>query len=67
VSTVELVGSVLALAHGRLPPTLNYEEPDSSCPINVVHGAMQPIKKPSAIALNQSNTGQAAALVIVRE
>jgi 3-oxoacyl-[acyl-carrier-protein] synthase II len=64
---VELVGSVLALTHGRLPPTLNYEEPDSSCPINVVHGAMQPIEKPAAIALNQSNTGQAAAIVIVRE
>lgn len=64
---VELIGSLLALLHRRLPPTLNYEEPDSTCPINVVHNGMQPIEKPAAIALNQSNTGQAAAMVIVRD
>ena len=64
---VELIGSVLALMNGRLPPTLNFEEPDSACQINVVHGGMQPIEKPTAIALNQSNTGQAAAMVIVKE
>jgi 3-oxoacyl-[acyl-carrier-protein] synthase II len=64
---VELIGSVLALQHGRLPPTLNYEEPDSACPVNVVHGETQTIEKPAAIALNQSNTGQAAAIVVVRE
>jgi len=29
---VELIGSVLALMHGRVPPTLNYEEPDPACP-----------------------------------
>src|SRR5436190_31081 len=64
---VELIGSVLALIHGRLPPTLNYDEPDPACPINVVHGGMKAIDKPAAIALNQSNTGQAAAVVIVRD
>ncbi len=64
---VELIGSILALLHGKLPPTLNYEEADSACPINVVHGQMQPIEKPAAITLNQSNTGQAAAMVIVKE
>jgi 3-oxoacyl-[acyl-carrier-protein] synthase II len=64
---VELIGSVLALVHDRLPPTLNYEEPDPGCPINVVHGEPQRIGKPAAIALNQSNTGQAAAVVIVGE
>jgi 3-oxoacyl-[acyl-carrier-protein] synthase II len=63
---VELIGSVLALVHGRLPPTLNYQQPDPACQINLVHGGMQPIDKPAAIALNQSNTGQAAAVVIVR-
>src|SRR5262249_21629513 len=31
---VELIGSVLALVHGSLPPTLNYEQPDPACPVN---------------------------------
>jgi 3-oxoacyl-[acyl-carrier-protein] synthase II len=64
---VELIGSVLALIHGQLPPTLNYDQPDPACPINVSHGSLQPIDKPAAIALNQSNTGQAAAVVLIRE
>jgi len=64
---VEMAGSLLALAHGQLPPTLNYEHPDPSCPINVVHGQSQPAEKRAAILLNQSNTGQAAAIVVVRE
>src|SRR5262245_10492471 len=64
---VGLIGSVLALLHGRVPPTLNYDEPDPACPVKVIHGGFQPGAKPSAIALNQSNTGQAAAVVIVRD
>ena len=36
---VELIGSVLGLVHGRVPPTLNYEQPDPACPVNVVAGA----------------------------
>ena len=35
---VELVGSVLALQHAEVPPTLNYQTPDPRCPVNVVHG-----------------------------
>ncbi len=64
---VELIGSVLALANGRLPPTLNYDQPDPACPIQVVSGAARPIAKRAAIKLNQSSTGQAAAIVIVRD
>jgi 3-oxoacyl-[acyl-carrier-protein] synthase II len=64
---VELIGSVLALMHGRVPPTLNYEEADPACPVNVIHGKGQPIGKPAAMALNQSNTGQAAAVVISKD
>jgi 3-oxoacyl-[acyl-carrier-protein] synthase II len=62
---VELAASVLALMHGRVPPTLNYESPDPACPINVIHGAPLASDKP-AIVLNQSSTGQAAAVVLAR-
>jgi 3-oxoacyl-[acyl-carrier-protein] synthase II len=64
---VELIGSVLALTNGRLPPTLNYEQPDPECPVNVVHGNPQRIDNTAALVLNQSNTGQAAAVVVTRD
>ncbi|HZN37123.1 MAG TPA: beta-ketoacyl-[acyl-carrier-protein] synthase family protein [Pirellulaceae bacterium] len=64
---VELIGSVLGLVHGRVPRTLNYEEPDPECPVNVVAGSPAPVKQPTAIALNHSVTGQAAAVIIVRD
>jgi len=64
---VELIGSVLALAKKRLPGTLNHDEPDPACAVNVVPRPGQPTKQPTALALNQSNTGQAAAVVIVRD
>jgi 3-oxoacyl-[acyl-carrier-protein] synthase II len=61
---IELIGSVLALVHGRVPPTLNYDEPDPECPVNVVTGNPLSLAKRTAIALNQSLTGQAAAVVV---
>ncbi len=64
---VELVGSVLALEEGQIPATLNYENPDEACPVNVVHGKSQPMKYPTALLLNQSTSGQAVALVIASE
>ena len=61
---VELAASVLALVHGRVPPTLNYDTPDPACPINVIHGGPLAGVRPTAVIVNQSNTGQAAALVL---
>src|SRR4029078_3232987 len=45
---VELIGSILALHRGQLPPTLNYEQPDPTCPVNVVHGRSAPVSKPAS-------------------
>jgi 3-oxoacyl-[acyl-carrier-protein] synthase II len=64
---VELIGSILALVHGQTPPTRNYERPDPACPVEVVRQAPRPVERPAVLAVNQSWTGQAAALVIVRE
>ena len=63
---VELAASVLALVHGRVPPTLNYESPDPACPVNVIHADPLVGARPTAIALNQSTTGQAAAAVLTQ-
>jgi 3-oxoacyl-[acyl-carrier-protein] synthase II len=64
---VELAACALALSQGRVPRTLNYEVPDPRCPVNVVHGESLASDKPAAVALNLSHTGQAAAVVLVRE
>jgi 3-oxoacyl-[acyl-carrier-protein] synthase II len=59
----ELAASVLALVHGEIPRTLNYERPDPECPIQVVQEP-QPINRPTAMIANQSGTGQAAAVIL---
>jgi 3-oxoacyl-[acyl-carrier-protein] synthase II len=37
--TTELAFSLLALRHGLLPGTLNYDEPDPACPLHVTRAA----------------------------
>ncbi len=61
---VEMVASLLALERGQIPPTLNYDRPDPECRINVVSRSPRPSKKPTALALNQTLSGQAAALLL---
>jgi 3-oxoacyl-[acyl-carrier-protein] synthase II len=64
---VEMAGSVMALAAGLVPPTLNYETPDPQCPVNVVHGTALAGRPATALAANLCSTGQAAAVVIAAE
>jgi len=61
---VEMIASVLAIQNDLVPVTLNYEQPDPACPVEVIRD--QPLQgaKPSALVLNQASTGQAAALII---
>ncbi|HWB11475.1 MAG TPA: beta-ketoacyl-[acyl-carrier-protein] synthase family protein [Pirellulales bacterium] len=61
---VEAAASILALEHGRVPVTLNYERPDPDCPIHVV--ADRPLcgAKPTAMLLNHSAMGQSVAMII---
>lgn len=60
----ELVGSVMAMLNDQVPATINYETPDPQCPVNVVHGAPLKGRPKTALLLNQSGTGQAAAVLI---
>ncbi len=61
---METIVSVLAFQHGRVPPTLNYEEPDPRCPIQVIHGEPMPLDLPTALILSYTRHGQAAAVVL---
>jgi 3-oxoacyl-[acyl-carrier-protein] synthase II len=60
---VEMAASILALGRGKIPATLNYEEPDPECPLNVVrNGAVS--RASTALVLSQATTGQALAVVL---
>ncbi|MEO1497595.1 MAG: beta-ketoacyl-[acyl-carrier-protein] synthase family protein [Planctomycetota bacterium] len=60
---VELIGSLAALRHGELPPTLNCETPDPACPIHV---ANEPgvAAGDSFVSISNTPQGQAAALCV---
>jgi 3-oxoacyl-[acyl-carrier-protein] synthase II len=64
---VEMAASVLSLADGQVPFTLNYTTPDPHCPVNVIHGEPLASDKRTAVLVNYSGTGQAAAVVLVAE
>jgi 3-oxoacyl-[acyl-carrier-protein] synthase II len=62
--TAELVGSVLALEHAMLPPTLNYHEPDPACPAMVCAGKPQPVTRVHVLKVGFTEMGQCAAVVL---
>lgn len=61
---VEMAVSVLAVATGTVPATLNYEFPDPACPVNVIHGQPMTTERRTALVLNQTETGQTAAVML---
>ena len=63
---VELIGSVLALHRGELPPTLNCEHPDPECPVHVHADGVRPVAKPYAVKLNFTDKGQIGVAVLRR-
>ena len=56
-SVVELVGSLLAMKHGTIPPTLNCDNPDPECPVNISKEA-RPFEGTSILKTGCSGTGQ---------
>jgi 3-oxoacyl-[acyl-carrier-protein] synthase II len=61
---LELVGSVLALRNGLIPMTLNCEQPDPECSIDVVRGRHRPTDNKLFLNVNVTRVGQASALVV---
>ncbi len=61
---VELIGAVLSVANGVVPPTLNFESADPQCPVNVVRSEPLRLQKRTALAINQATTGHAAAVLL---
>jgi 3-oxoacyl-[acyl-carrier-protein] synthase II len=63
---VELAASVIGMSRGKIPATINSENADPSCPINVVRQPQEP-RQHTALILNQSTSGQAIAVLIAAE
>jgi len=58
----ELAASLLALQHGTLPATLNYDQPDPDCPV-AVQKIARATTKPYVVKVSYTDLGQCAAVV----
>ena len=58
-----MAASLLALTHGQVPATLNYEEPDPACPVAIDTQA-RPLHKPFVLKVGFTEMGQCAAVVL---
>jgi 3-oxoacyl-[acyl-carrier-protein] synthase II len=61
---VELLASLVSLNHGLIPPTLNCDEPDPACRLDVVREAPRATGNLTFVNTNLTRHGQAAALVV---
>jgi 3-oxoacyl-[acyl-carrier-protein] synthase II len=61
---VELIASLIAVNHGRIPAVLNCEHPDPECELDLVLKSPRPTRNRTFVNTNLTPHGQAAALVI---
>jgi 3-oxoacyl-[acyl-carrier-protein] synthase II len=64
---IEAVFSILTLQHQRIPPTINYDIPDPSIPLDVVPGKARDARVTHAISNSFGFGGQNVSLVMGRE
>ncbi len=65
-SVVELIGGLLAIERGNIPPTINCDNIDPNCPVNVVAQTCE-LEKLSIVKTGFSATGQIASVVFAKE
>ncbi len=64
---MEIAASVLALVHRLVPPVCNYCHFDPACPIAVIAREPVAVAHSTAMVINYTPEGQAAAMVIARD
>ncbi|MBI1345580.1 beta-ketoacyl-[acyl-carrier-protein] synthase family protein [bacterium] len=63
--SLEIAASLIALSHGVIPATLNYENPDPDMPkLNIVTGEPRAVANKVFLSINVTRLGQASASVI---
>lgn len=63
--SIELALALIGWQQGFVPATLNYDQPDPECPLNV-SGSHRDAEGKALLAVNYSLTGQAAAALLTR-
>jgi 3-oxoacyl-[acyl-carrier-protein] synthase II len=63
---VELISTVLAIQHGILPPTINYEEPDPECDLDYIPNVPREKQVEHALSNSFGFGGQNVSLVVSR-
>ncbi len=64
---VEAVVSLLTIANGRIPPTINHREPDPNIPLDVVPNVARDAKVARVLSNSFGFGGQNACLVLAAE
>ena len=64
---VEAIFSLLTLEHQRIPPTLNYENPDPAIPFDVVGNSARDARVTAVMSNSFGFGGQNASLILTRE
>jgi 3-oxoacyl-[acyl-carrier-protein] synthase II len=64
---VEAIFSLLTLEHQRIPPTLNYENPDPAIPFDVVGNKARDARVTAVMSNSFGFGGQNASLILTRE
>jgi 3-oxoacyl-[acyl-carrier-protein] synthase II len=64
---VEAVFSVLTMAHGIIPPTINYDNPDPAIELDAVPNVKREAEVRSVLSNSFGFGGQNACLVMARE
>ena len=64
---VEAIFSLLTLEHQRIPPTLNYDNPDPAIPFDVVGNKARDARVTAVMSNSFGFGGQNASLILTRE
>jgi 3-oxoacyl-[acyl-carrier-protein] synthase II len=64
---VEAVFSLLSIAHGRIPPTINHHQPDPNIPIDIVANVARDARVTSVMSNSFGFGGQNTSLVMTAE
>ena len=64
--SVELIATILAMEHGVIPPTINYETPDPECDLDYVPNRSRPAQIRTAMK-NSFGFGGKNSILIIRK
>ena len=63
---VELITSIMAILHGTLPPTINYENPDPDCDLDYIPNVARAKQVDHVLSNSFGFGGQNVSLIVSR-